>query len=144
FHEGCAAGRDASLVEGDLLCLGLADIAAALVLAGGVALGVVIIAADVAGVSVDLIVILPVPGVKFHIVDQAAVVIVPLHSEEGGVALGDAGVVQGNGLGFGLADITSALALAGDGVALHIPVIAADVAGQRVDVIVILCVAAPE
>ena len=80
-------------------------------LAGGggrVILGVVVVAADVAGDGVDVVVVLGIVGVELHLILSPAVIPVQVGADEGDAGGGQAGVVQGDLLGPLLTDIAGA------------------------------------
>ena len=105
--EGDLVAGQAGVREGDLLGPALADETFGAAAGGGdhIVLDVEVIAPDGTGLGVDLIVVLGVAAVELHLVHRAAVLPVQVGAEEGGLRGGEAGVLEGDLLGLGLADV---------------------------------------
>ena len=108
------------MLQGQLLGTVLADQTGA---AGGdgIVLNVGVEVHHRAGDGVDLIVVLPVPGIKLHLIDRPAVIPVQLQLEEGDLLAGESGVLQGQLLGLGLADVAGVAVVDDHGLAVIVP-----------------------
>ena len=135
------------MTEGNALGLGFADVcgagsAASAGRAAPLVLGVIVIAENGAVRGQDLIVVLLAVGPELHIIDPAPIVPVLLGIDVAGIALGDAGVTEGNAFGLGFADVCCAASIgaagSGGAVPFSLSVPAQNVAGFGVDLIVIL------
>ena len=130
------------MTEGNAPGLGFADVCGAGSAASAgraipLVLGVIVVAENGAVRSQDLIVVLLAVRPELHIIDPAPIVPVLLGIDVAGVALGDAGVTEGNAPGLGFADVCCA-AGSGGAVPLSLSVPGQNVAGFGVDLIVIL------
>ena len=73
------------------------------------------------GHGVDLIVVLPAAGIELHLIDCPAVIPVQLQLEEGDLLARESGVLQGQLLGLGLADVAGVVVVNDNSLAGVVP-----------------------